>query len=73
MHPGSILSNLQKYVAPEMREQAMVILKDLGMEMLERKTLQQGCSTTLRTALDPTLDMKGSVFLTDFQLTVDPL
>jgi len=73
LHPGGILSNLQKYVTPEMREDAMVILKDLGMEMPERKTFQQGCSTTLRAALDPSLGTEGSVFLTDCQLTTDPL
>lgn len=38
-----------------------------------RKTLQQGCSTTLRAALDPGLEMvDGSVYLSDCQVVTDP-
>lgn len=67
------MSSLQKYVTPENIQEAVVFRKDLGMEPPERKTLKQGCSTTLRAALDPSLGTEGSVFLTDCQLTTDPL
>jgi NAD(P)-dependent dehydrogenase (short-subunit alcohol dehydrogenase family) len=73
LHPGSIRSNLQKYVTPEMMQEGVKFMEGIGMKMPERKTLQQGCSTTLRAALDPSLGMEGSVFLADCQLTTDPL
>ena len=73
LHPGSILSNLQKYVTPENMQEAVVLWKDLGMELPERKTVKQGYSTTLRAALDPSLGTEGSVFLTGCQLTTEPL
>ena len=72
LHPGSILSNLQKYVTPKMMQEAVVFMKEMEMEMPERKNLQQGCSTTLRAALDPSLGTEGSVFLDNCQLTTDP-
>lgn len=56
-----------------MMQEGVKFLEDLRIKIPERKTLQQGCSTTLRAALDPSLGTEGSVFLTDFQLTTNPL
>ena len=74
LHPGSILSGLQKYVTPEMMLEAKEMWERMGKEMPTRKTLQQGCSTTLRAALDPSLTEEGEnrVYLSDCQLSNDP-
>lgn len=79
LHPGSISTNLQKFMTSELREEAIqqVFGTSVPDHSLTRKTLQQGCSTTLRAALDPTLDIQGEggnggVFLSDCQPTIDP-
>jgi len=88
LHPGAIDSGLQKYVTPEMRAEGMKmmaatgLLAKMGGKMPKRKTLQQGCATTLRAALDPGLvpgvgvvdkDGKGgeSCYLSDCQVVND--
>lgn len=73
VHPGSIKTNLQNNITPEMMQEGVKLLNELGLPFPERKTAQQGCSTTLRAALDPTLETEGSVYLADCQLSTDPL
>jgi NAD(P)-dependent dehydrogenase (short-subunit alcohol dehydrogenase family) len=68
LHPGSVQSGLQKNMTKELGEEAVAIWKELGQEMPERKTLQQGCATTLRAALDPSLEGEKRVFLQDCQV-----
>jgi NAD(P)-dependent dehydrogenase (short-subunit alcohol dehydrogenase family) len=68
LHPGSIASGLQKYLTDEMRAAALKQLQAAGHEMPTRKTMQQGCSTTLRAALDPDLETDESVYLVDCQI-----
>lgn len=68
LHPGSIASGLQKYLTDEMRVEAYKHLQATGYEIPSRKTLQQGCSTTLRAALDPNLETGGSIYLADCQI-----
>lgn len=75
LHPGSIASGLQKFMTPEMMLEVVEMWERMGKEMPTRKTLQQGCSTTLRAALDPSLaeeEDARKVYLSDCQLTVDP-
>jgi len=45
-------------MTPEVIQHAIDIAKKLGIKQFARKTPQQGCSTTLRAMLDPTLDGK---------------
>lgn len=57
LNPGSIASNLQRHVdmdniQPHLQEVAEA---NPGWARPERKSLQEGCSTTLRAALDPSL------------------
>jgi NAD(P)-dependent dehydrogenase (short-subunit alcohol dehydrogenase family) len=69
LHPGSIASGLQKYLTEEMRQEALDDMKARGYPIpTMRKTLQQGCATTLRAALDPGLKTEGSVYLVDCQI-----
>jgi NAD(P)-dependent dehydrogenase (short-subunit alcohol dehydrogenase family) len=71
LNPGSIASGLQKYMTGEMRrDDAIKHLVSMGHEPPKRKTLQQGCATTLRAALDPTLSVDGPISLQDCQIAV---
>ena len=74
LHPGSIASGLQKYVEgdPAVMKAALDTLKKWGQPMPTRKTLQQGCSTTLRAALDPALNDSEKIYLHDCQVKSDP-
>ncbi len=71
LHPGSITTELQKFLTPELIATAVKkVYGDIPMNKLPpRKTLQQGCSTQIRAAIDPTLEIGGDgnegVFLTD--------
>lgn len=76
LNPGSIVTSLGQYMTPQIRQNA---LKDVfgedTVEFPERKTLQQGCATTLRAALDPSLGLEeedDGVYLNDCQITKDP-
>ena len=78
LNPGSIATNLQGYMTEEMAEEATQVM--LGMSLAEVragaapvKTLQQGCATQLRAALDPGLEMQDGVYLNDCVLTDAPL
>lgn len=68
LHPGSISSGLQKHLTDEMRAEAFKQLQESGRPIPARKTLQQGCSTTLRAALDPSLETDGNVYLVDCKI-----
>ncbi|CAG8961523.1 hypothetical protein HYFRA_00013940 [Hymenoscyphus fraxineus] len=71
--PGGIGTNLSRYMSPD-------ILNDIltkysyGIETIgPMKSLQAGCSTTLRAALDPSLlEADDSLFLSHCQLRTDP-
>jgi len=68
--PG-IKSNLQRHLTPDFMTTALELRKNFGIIMPERKTLQQGCSTTLRAALDPGSSVEDGVFLSDCHFTAD--
>ncbi|KAI1211039.1 NAD(P)-binding protein [Annulohypoxylon truncatum] len=82
VHPGSVQTNLQSHVmklAPEELATMMdeVSMRVMGMPLAETRrqspwlTLQQGCATTLRAALDPDLVKQEGVYLQDCELTTD--
>jgi len=78
LHPGSIASQLQQYMTEEIRNAGLETLRAAGRPLPNtgRKTLQQGCATTLRAALDPALesmvkDGKKSFYLVDCQIVTD--
>jgi NAD(P)-dependent dehydrogenase (short-subunit alcohol dehydrogenase family) len=81
VHPGSIATNLQGHMQ-NMSADALGVLEDgcwriMGMGMAKfrtrvpRKSLQGGCATTLRAALDPSLPQAEGVYLEDTVLTTD--
>ncbi|OTB06413.1 hypothetical protein M426DRAFT_20867 [Hypoxylon sp. CI-4A] len=83
VHPGSIQTNLQDHVKKMDQKELIEKIdesaqKVFGMSIAEYrkfspyKTLQQGCSTTLRAALDPNLVKEEGVYLQDTNLTTDP-
>ncbi|KAM7217041.1 hypothetical protein V8F06_007556 [Rhypophila decipiens] len=76
LNPGSIATSLGRTTTPEMRQDALAAVFGKGAtEFPARKTLQQGCATTLRAALDPSLDDNkdaDAVYLHDCQVTTDP-
>ncbi|RFU34474.1 hypothetical protein B7463_g1846, partial [Scytalidium lignicola] len=72
LHPGSIVSGLRKYATPEFAKAVSGHWEKLGKPMPVRKTMQQGCATQLRAALDPSLESRPEIYLQDCQLTSDP-
>ncbi|KAI2777366.1 NAD(P)-binding protein [Daldinia loculata] len=82
-HPGNIQTNLMHYLNQIDSAHLMSILDDATQKITGRtiaeqwavdpyKTLQQGCGTTLRAALDPDLVKEEGVFLQNTNLTTDP-
>ncbi|KAI1770722.1 NAD(P)-binding protein [Hypoxylon cercidicola] len=83
VHPGGIMTNLQGYVKQMPAERAAALFeaasqKAMGRSIAEQrqadpwKTLQQGCGTMIRAALDPDLVREEGVYMTDTVLTTDP-
>jgi NAD(P)-dependent dehydrogenase (short-subunit alcohol dehydrogenase family) len=81
LHPGSISTGLQDHVKA-LGPKAMAMFDDaswkiMGMSLEDArkvdkpKTLQQGCATTLRAALDPDLVKEDGVYLENANLTTD--
>ncbi|KAI0889112.1 NAD(P)-binding protein [Annulohypoxylon maeteangense] len=82
VHPGSIQTNLQSHVMQVPPEELAVMMEDaavrvMGMSLEEYRrtnpwlTLQQGCATTLRAALDLGLVKREGVYLQNCDLTTD--
>ncbi|KAI1092709.1 NAD(P)-binding protein [Rostrohypoxylon terebratum] len=82
VHPGSVRTNLQSHVVQVSQEEMRAMMdkvsqKVMGMPLAEYRqknpwlTLQQGCATTLRAALDPDLVKQEGVYLQDCDLTTD--
>ncbi|KIW44013.1 uncharacterized protein PV06_05057 [Exophiala oligosperma] len=67
LNPGSITTNLQAYMTDEMRQRAIkeYMIENPNFKIPERKNLQQGCSTQLRAALDPSLAAVSGAYLDD--------
>ncbi|KAI1399377.1 NAD(P)-binding protein [Hypoxylon fuscum] len=83
VHPGSISTNLQDHVKQLSGAEGLAMfeeasLKIMGRPMAEQnaadpwKTLQQGCGTTVRAALDPELLKEEGIYMQDTNLTTDP-
>jgi len=70
LNPGSIKTNLQGYMTEEVINKAVAAaLKDNpNFEIPVGKTLQQGCSTQLRAALDPSLEPESGAYLDHCQV-----
>lgn len=71
--PGSIRTGLQKHLTSELIDLAVGSYGEQGKTIPEMKSLEQGCSTTLRAALDPSLEVGDSCFLSDCQIQTDPV
>jgi NAD(P)-dependent dehydrogenase (short-subunit alcohol dehydrogenase family) len=70
LNPGSIKSPLQRYITEDMRQAAFVAAKKENPDFVPpvRKSLQEGCATQLRAALDPSLDAESGSYLDDCQI-----
>ncbi|KIW63715.1 hypothetical protein PV04_08698 [Phialophora macrospora] len=70
LNPGSIATNLQGFMTVELRNAAIETAKTQNpeFEMPKLKTLQQGTSTQLRAALDPSLEPDSGAYLDDCQV-----
>jgi NAD(P)-dependent dehydrogenase (short-subunit alcohol dehydrogenase family) len=72
LHPGAIDTGLARYFTPEMMSEGLKLWEKMGKQKPLRKTLGQGCSTTLRAALDPGLSVARACYLEDCHVTSDP-
>jgi NAD(P)-dependent dehydrogenase (short-subunit alcohol dehydrogenase family) len=72
LNPGSIRTNLQVHMAqdPTIRQRAIERATKLNPDftMPVPKTLQQGCATQLRAALDPELEAESGAYLNHCQV-----
>jgi NAD(P)-dependent dehydrogenase (short-subunit alcohol dehydrogenase family) len=70
LNPGSILTGLQQYMTSEVRQAAIEAAQkeDPNFQIPVRKTLQQGCATQLRAALDPELVQDSGAYLDHCQI-----
>lgn len=64
LHPGGIMTNLQKHVPIE-EQRAMGFFKEDGSLHELFKNIEQGASTSVYAALSPDLDDKGGEYLED--------
>jgi NAD(P)-dependent dehydrogenase (short-subunit alcohol dehydrogenase family) len=62
LHPGGIMTNLVRYLPVE-EQQAMGWFKEDGTLVERFKTIEQGASTSVYTALAPELDGRGGEYL----------
>jgi NAD(P)-dependent dehydrogenase (short-subunit alcohol dehydrogenase family) len=58
---AGVPSALQRHFTPETVQLATDISKRLGIQRFNRKTQQQGCSTTIRAIIDPDLPSKSGL------------
>ncbi|KAI2620059.1 NAD(P)-binding protein [Hypoxylon sp. NC1633] len=84
VHPGSISTNLQVHLNSGEQDKVTAMIDEVARKVYGGKsideirlsdpvkTLQQGCGTTIRAALDPTLVREEGVFLMDTHITTDP-
>jgi len=74
LNPGSIKTNLQVYLTDEMRNATLEAARkdNPNFTVPVPKSLQQGCATQLRAALDPSLVSHSGAYLDDCQVTVYP-
>jgi NAD(P)-dependent dehydrogenase (short-subunit alcohol dehydrogenase family) len=74
LHPGYISTNLQKhsYLPGWAETSVQKMFKGEPSPITKQKSLQQGCATALRAALDPGLSKEEGVWLVDCELSTDP-
>ena len=70
LNPGSIRTNLQGYLTEEVVANTIEAMKagNPNWTVPVHKTLQQGCATQLRAALDPGLVSESGAYLDDCQV-----
>ena len=70
LNPGSVRSPLQRHMDDDIRKAAYAVAykESYNFEPPKLKTLQQGCSTQLRAALDPSLVAASGAYLDDCQV-----
>jgi NAD(P)-dependent dehydrogenase (short-subunit alcohol dehydrogenase family) len=70
LNPGSIRSPLQRYLTDEVGKAMFEVAYRENPDFVPpvRKTVQQGCSTQLRAALDPSLNPLTGAYLDDCQV-----
>lgn len=68
VHPGSILTNLDRHVSDEQRRE-WAANKELEKSW---KTSEQGAATTVLAAVSPELEGKGGLYLEDTQVSKPP-
>ncbi|EXJ56347.1 uncharacterized protein A1O5_12614 [Cladophialophora psammophila CBS 110553] len=70
LNPGSIRTNLQGYMSDDVRSRAIEAARRYNPEFKipRPKSLQQGCATQLRAALDPALAGHSGAYLDDCQV-----
>ena len=75
LNPGSIKTGLQQHIDEEAIEAALEKVRETNPDFVRpsRKSLQEGCSTTLRAALDPALTEHSGAYLNDCQIIVPEL
>lgn len=75
LNPGSIKTNLQVHMTEDIRNAAIEKAKkeNPDFKIPVRKTLQQGASTQLRAALDPSLEGESGAYLNDCQVAKLPI
>lgn len=71
LHPGGIMTNIGQHMTPEIQHEAAQAMAAAGQHVTRLKTLQQGCATTLRAALDRSLDEREGFWLVDCELSTD--
>ncbi|EHY52872.1 hypothetical protein ABEF92_000637 [Exophiala dermatitidis] len=74
LNPGSIRTNLQGYLTEEVIANTIEAMKadNPNWTVPVHKTLQQGCATQLRAALDPSLVSESGAYLDDCQVVTLP-
>lgn len=71
VHPGGILTELGRYMTPEVRQRMMAMITASGGEAFRWKSVEQGAATSVWAATSPDLDGRGGVYCED--CTVSPL
>ncbi|KAI1386555.1 NAD(P)-binding protein [Hypoxylon trugodes] len=83
LHPGGISTNLQDHVKALDPARVAKVMDDVSERVMGRslaeqreaepwKTLQAGCGTTIRAALDPDLVKEEGIYMHDTVLVTDP-
>lgn len=65
VHPGGILTELGRYMTPEVRRRMLEMISAAGGEPFRWKSVEQGAATSVWAAVSPELDGHGGVYCED--------